>query len=375
MKVALVHDDLIQEGGAERLVLAMHEIWPEAPLYTSFATTTWVKKCRELNIDLRTSFMQWLPFKKQLYKVYFLLFPLAFESFNFDDFDVVISSSARFAHGIITKPKTLHICYMNTPARMWWSPVSYFEGQIWLRFILSPFLSFLRLWDYTAAQRVDFFIANSKTPRARIKKYYGRESEIIYPFADLIEKSDNRLQKGETKRGMRSGNYFLVVTRLSSWKRVDIAVEACKELGLSLIVVGKGPDSRRLKNLAEGCGYIKFLDHVDDTELTQLYEECKAVIITQEEDFGIVVVEAAGFKKPVIAYRGGGSLEIIKEGETGEFFYPQTAEALQNVITNFDSSKYKNSAGYNRVTEGFSKRRFTDSLQRTIAKLHDLHRS
>ena len=387
MKIALVHDDLIQNGGAERLVRALHEIWPEAPLYTSFAGREWVKKCQDLRINLRTSFMQQLPFKKQLYKLYFLFFPLAFESFNFDEFDIVVSSSARFAHGIITKPKTTHVCYMNTPARMWWDSASYFGAKSFLRFILSPVLSFLRLWDFAAAQRVDFFIANSKTPQARIKKYYGREAEVVYPFADLSRHPERLVnppagEAGDLDSSTRFrecqndvGKYFLVVTRLSSWKRVDIAVEACKELGLSLVVVGRGPDLNRLKKLARGSNLIKFFDKVEDEELVKLYEGSRAVIITQEEDFGIVCLEAAGFEKPVIAFRGGGSLEIIKEGATGEFFYPQTKEALKDVLANFDSSKYRNHASYNNAQEEFSKRKFRESIKNTVKRIYNLHPS
>ncbi len=182
MKIALVHDDLIQHGGAERLFEAMMEIWPEADVFTSM--TTWGRNPSGLDDDWSTrrvekSFMQRLPFKEKLYRHYFFLYPLAFESFDLADYDVVISSSTRFAHGVITQPETLHICYMNTPPRMFWEPQTYFEQNAPLSSLLSPFLSYLRLWNYAAAQRVDYFIANSKTPQARIKKYYGRDSKVI----------------------------------------------------------------------------------------------------------------------------------------------------------------------------------------------------
>ena len=364
MKVALVHDDLIQEGVAEKLVLAMHEIWPKAPLYTSFASNEWVKKCREQGITLQTSFMRWLPFKKHLYKFYFLFYPLAFESFNFNQFDLVVSSSARFAHGIITKPITKHLCYMNSPARMWWDPVAYFGPRLPLRLFLAPFLSFLRLWDYTAAQRVDYFVANSKAPQSRIKKYYGRESEIVYPFSDLtIKKSSG---------GSKNTNYFLIVTRLSPWKRVDIAVAACQEMGRDLVVVGWGPDSPRLKRLAAGSKHIRFLGKVNDEELVALYSGCQAVIITQEEDFGIVAVEAASFHKPVLAYKAGGSLELIKEGSTGEFFYPQTATALKRLLANFQADNYCGGEDYDRVVAKFSKEVFKTSLESITNNIYDV---
>jgi len=384
MKIALVHDDLIQEGGAEKLLVAMHEIWPEAPVYTSFASRAWIKKCQELNIELRTSFMQRLPLKKRLYKFYFLLFPPAFESFNFDDFDVVLSSSARYAHGVITKPKTLHICYMNTPARMWWEPDQYFAARLWLRILLAPFLSFLRLWDYTAAQRVNFFIANSKTPQSRIKKYYGRESEIVYPFASLSCHSDaaGRIPQIQSKGRLAKhraqddiGKYFLVVTRLVSWKRVEIAIEACKELGLSLVIVGRGQDLKRLKKIAEGYRQIKFHDQANDEELSKLYAGCQAVIITQAEDFGMVAVEAASFKKLVIAFGAGGSLEVVKEGQTGQFFSPQTSEALAETLQKFGQVRYDDLTPFAEVAESFSKEKFKISLAAAVDRFYVLPNS
>jgi len=353
MKIALVHDDLIQQGGAEKLLLAMHEMWPEAPIYTSMATRDWSKLCQQEGIVLRTSFMQSLPFKKSLYKFYFWLFPLAFESFNFDEFDVVLSSSARFAHGIITKPTTLHICYMNTPGRMWWEPEIYFQNRPLVKFLLSPLLSYLRLWDYVAAKRVDYFIANSKTPQARIKKYFHRDSQIIYPFAEKREGEEGL----EGKEGRE--DYYLVVTRVVAWKRVDIATQACKNMGAKLVIVGEGSKRGR----------------VDDNTLRELYQNSRAVIITQEEDFGIVAVEAASFKKPVIAFRGGGNLETVIQGKTGEFFYPQTAEALQALLQKFDANSYKDFKPFEEIVERFSQERFSVELRNIVTKYYDLHHS
>jgi len=374
MRIALVHDDLIQFGGAEKLLLAMHELWPEAPVYTSMATRDWVGKCRHENITLRTSFMKRLPFKKQLYKAYFLLFPLAFESFTFDEFDVVISSSARFAHGIVTKPETIHICYMNTPGRMWWEPAKYFGRGSFLKWFLGPFLSYLRRWDFVAAQRVDYFIANSKTPQERIKKYFGRDSRIIYPFAKTLVLSyrspGSPTEVGAPRMTGIDSGYFLVVTRLVSWKRVGIAIEACKNLGQNLVIVGEGPDRRRLRQVASGFSNIKFLGRVAEETLNELYRNCQAVIITQEEDFGIVAVEAASFCKPVIAYKDGGSLEIVKEGLTGTFFGPQTVAALSSTLVDFDIDQYRNPKAFDDTTHQFSKDRFTGDLRKFVEKVY-----
>jgi len=242
MKIALVHDDLIQHGGAERLFEAVMETFPKADVFTSM--TTWGR-------NPQTSFMQKLPFKEKLYRHYFPLYPLAFESFDFTGYDVVLSSSTRFAHGVITRPETLHIAYFNTPPRMFWEPFTYFESNSALRSLLSPLLSYVRVWDRVAAQRPDVLLANAKTPQARVKKYYGRDSEIIYPFVDLGrfgEVADGIPTRRVT--GLQPDGFFLVVSRLTSWKRIDIAIEACNQLNLPLKIIGEGPDFARLKKLA-----------------------------------------------------------------------------------------------------------------------------
>ncbi|MCX6784036.1 MAG: glycosyltransferase [candidate division WWE3 bacterium] len=361
MKIALVHDDLIQFGGAEKMVLAMHEMYPEAPLYTSFASSDWVKKCNELNIHLRTSFMQRLPFKKELYKFYFLLYPLAFESFNLSNYDVVISSSARFAHGVITKPTTYHICYKYAPGRAFWEPQKYFQNLPWLIKILTPVLSYLRIWDFVAAQRVNKFLAVSTKTKEVVKKIYRRDSEVLYPFVET-----NNAVSSDIKLPT---DYFLIVSRLSPWKRVDVAIEACLKTGRNLIIVGEGSARGGLEQKTDNTQQILFLGHVNDNDLAAAYTNCKAVIITQEEDFGIVAVEAAAYKKPVLAFKAGGSLEIVKENVTGEFFWPQNAAALSDTIRNFDDHLYQDDRSYEVVTKQFSKHIFMTSLKAIVDRL------
>lgn len=341
MNLAIVFDDLIQFGGAERLLLAVHEIWPDAPVYTSVASKRWRKVCRDQNIQLKTSFMQYLPFAEKLNRFYapFLLHVLAFESFDLNEYDVVLSISARFAHGVLTKPQIKHICYMNSPGRMIWEPKTYFENEYIskkgvvasaLRLFLNLSLSHLKIWDFTAAQRVDYFIANSKTPKERIKKYYKRDSQVIYPFVDT------KIYKSVEKN--RDENYFLVISRLLSWKKIDIAVKACKSLNLPLKIVGEGPDLSRLKSIANRNA--EFLGFVSEEEKIKLLQRCKALINTQYEDFGITPIEAMACGKPVIAYGFGGVSETVLPGQTGEFFYRQTAEDLAEVLKSFDSKKY-----------------------------------
>ena len=370
MKVALVHDDLIQFGGAERVLMAMHELWPDAPIYTTSASKKWKQKCKKEGIGLKTSFMQRLPFVEKLNRYYspFLLHILAFESFDFSEYDLVISSSTRFAHGITTKPGTKHICYMNSPGRMFWEPNNYFEKESYgflkpIKALAKPFLSLplshIRQWDFIAAQRVDHFIANSKLPKERIKKYYGRDSKIIYPFVDY-ERFVSLKSKDE--------NYFVVLTRLASWKKVEIAIEVCNNLGKQLYVLGGGPDLGRLKKLAAPT--VKVLGHVSDKSREKILAGCTAVIVTQKEDFGIVPLEAMATGKPVIAYGAGGVLETVIEGETGLFFKEQTAEALEVVMKGFKTSAF-NSEKCKKQAKLFEKSVFLNELKAFVSDLND----
>lgn len=363
LKIALVHDDLVQHGGAERLFLAMLEVFPDADIFASLATQDY--ESQFANYDLRTSFMQKLPFKKQLYRHYFMLYPLSFEGYDFSNYDVVISSSTRFAHGIVTKPETLHIAYFNTPPRMFWEPRSYFERSVPLSFLLSPFLSYLRLWDRVAAQRPDVLIANSKTPQARIKKYYGRDSEIIYPFVDL-----SRFEGVKGLRGEKGG-YFLIVSRLAAWKKIDIAIEACNRLNLPLKIIGEGPDRPRLQKIAGPT--VELLGRLTDEEVVRYYKGCRAFLFPQKEDFGITPLEAMACGKPVIAYSAGGALETVLPGQTGKFFSPQTVEALVRALERFDEKDFHRQDCLEQAAK-FSKERFKTKLRSLVEKSYENHR-
>ncbi len=364
MKLAIVCDDLIQFGGAEKVVKLVSEIFPDAPVYTSVASKRWLEKYKKSGVDVYTSFLQKFPFAVKLNRVYsvFLLHILAFESFDFSEFDVVISLSSRYSHFIVTKPSTLHICYCHSPGRMFWESADYFENESFggsyilknlAAFFLQLPLSLIRIMDYCAAQRVDHFISNSVVTKNRINKYYGRESVLINPFAD-IKKSDAALAEQST-----STPYYLVITRLVAWKHVDIAIQACEELGLKLIIVGEGSDTERLKNISGKN--TTFLGHVSEHEKSRLIENCLALINTQSEDFGIVPVEAMSLGKPVIAYRSGGALETVIAGETGEFFDKQTSSSLMQVLKNFEPEKY-NSLKCQRHASKFSSKVFTEKF-------------
>ena len=330
MRVALVYDRINKIGGAERVLEALHEIFPDAPLYTAVynpKTAPWAEK-----FNVIPSFLNKFPFAKRSHEVYPWLTPLAFESFDFSEFEVVISVTSEAAKGIITKPKTLHICYCLTPTRYLWSGYEdYFKNEVF-RFFTKPVVSYLRRWDKIAAQRPDVFVAISKNVQQRIKKYYGRDSEVIYPPVDIDKFPISNSQ-------FPIGEYFLIVSRLVPYKKVNIAIQAFNKLGLPLKVVGTGREMGRLKRMAKKN--IEFLGQLTDFQLLSYYQRCQAVVFPQEEDFGLVPLEAQACGKPVIAYRAGGALETVIERKTGEFFDKQTPENLEEIVKKFKPEKYK----------------------------------
>ncbi len=339
MKTALIYDRVNKIGGAERVLVALHEIWPEAPLYTAVynpKTAPWAK-----NFKVIPSFLEKFPFAKTQHEAYPWLTPLAFESFDFSEFDIVISVTSAEAKGIITKPKTLHICYCLTPTRYLWSGYQdYFRSSVF-KFLSSPLVFYLRRWDKVAAQRPDIYLAISQNVAGRIKKYYGREAEVIYPPIDL-EKFQIHIPKESREavisKSQTNSKFFLVVSRLVSYKKVDIAVEAFNRLGLPLKVVGTGIEMGNLKRMAKEN--IEFLAQLTDEALLGYYQRCQTLVFPQEEDFGLVPLEAQACGKPVIAYRGGGALETVVEGKTGEFFDKQTPESLERAVKKFKPEKY-----------------------------------
>jgi glycosyltransferase involved in cell wall biosynthesis len=327
MKVALVYDRVNKIGGAERVLEALHEIFPDAPLYTAVynpKTAPWAK-----DFKIIPSFMQKIPFAKNHHELFPWLTPLAFESFDFSGFDMVISVTSAEAKNILTKPKTFHLCYCLTPTRYLWSGSTEYKVPL----IFKPLISFLRLIDQTNSQRPDRYLAISKTVADRIKKYYRQNAEVIYPGIDTQKWRITK--KDKTKR-----DYYLVVSRLVAYKRIDLVVNAFNRLRKKVVIVGTGSEFPKLKGIANPK-YVKFTGQLTDEELLNYYNNCIAVIFPQEEDFGLIPLEAQACGKPVIAYRGGGALETVTEGKTGEFFYPQTTEALVEKIKGSGIFKYK----------------------------------
>lgn len=383
-KVALVHDFLLYQGGAERVLKVLSDMYPDAPIYTLLYDT---EKMGGMfgGREIKTSYLQRFP--KFLKKRHRWLLPFCSvipETFDLREYDLVISSSGAWSKGIVTKLNTVHVAYVHSPMRFVWD---YNERYLKEKkknpgLITRFFLSYLRLWDRLAADRPDHLIANSRYTQERIKKYYRRDSEVIYPpvslspfrkggikggFEELSEDKNPSLTlpflKGEDK-----GNYFLVVSRLSTYKKVDIVVEAFNKLGLPLVVIGEGEQEKYLRKIAKPN--VKILGWQSDEILEEYYKNVSAFIFPAEDDFGITPVEAMLRGVPVIAYRKGGALETVKEGITGEFFDAQTPEILADGVRRFieNEGKYDKNVIIERVKE-FSEERFKKEFREYIKKI------
>ncbi|MGI5827079.1 MAG: glycosyltransferase [Patescibacteria group bacterium] len=366
MKVALIHDHLAQTGGAEKVLKVFADIFPEATIYTLLAdkvkTDTYLEGRR---ID--TSVIQRLPGGVKHYKWYLPLMPMAVEFFDLSEYDLVISDTSSFAKGVITLPDVPHICYCHTPTRYLWSDAHSYLNELkynkWFKKIIARMLVRLRQWDFLAASRVDYFIANSKTVAKRISKYYRREAQVIYPpvETDNFFISDLSAQAPEER-------YFLAGCRLVPYKRIDLVVEAFKELGpdYRLKVFGDGLDLSRLKKIAGEAGNIEFLGRVSDDQKAVYYSRAQAFINPQEEDFGITPLESMASGRPVIAYRKGGATETVREGETGIFFDEQTPASLVTAIKSFRSENFS-STRIRAYAETFSVARFSEEIKKLVA--------
>ncbi len=350
MKIALVYDRVNKWGGAERVLLALHEIWPKAPLYTAVydpKRAAWAKVFK-----VHSSFMQHIPLAKNHHELFPWLTPMAFESFSFDGFDVVLSVTSAEAKDIITKPGTVHICYCLTPTRYLWSGREEYEGAGFAGRVLHRFAPTLRTWDLVAASRPDHYLAISNYVADRIKKYYRRTAEkIIYPPVD----TERFVQNG-------TGDYFLCVARLVPYKRVDVLIKACNKTGDNLIIVGSGSQQSYLKSIAKKN--ITFAGDLTDKELAAYYQKARAFVFAGEEDFGIVSLEAQACGKPVICPRRSGMSETVIEGVTGELFDTDLIDTLQT----FAKKRYDNDSCRHNA-EKFSVARFKKDMKETVERL------
>lgn len=335
MKVALIHDHLAQEGGAEKVLKVLADMFPEAPIYTLLYDQKKVDK-NFAGRHIESSIIQRLPGGVRHYKWYLYFMPMAVEFFDLRPYDLVISDASAFAKGVITTPETLHICYCHTPTRYLWSDAHQYLNELkynkWIKKIISLTLGRLRVWDFAAAQRVDYFIANSETVRRRIAKFYRREATIIYPPVET-----SKFKIADLSQQPRGERYFLVGCRLAPYKRVDMVVQAFKALGANyrLKIFGDGLDLPRLQKLAGAATNIEFLGRVSEEQKADLYAHALAFINPQEEDFGITAVEAMASGRPVIAYRRGGATETVVEQISGVFFEEQTPGAVMTAVRRF----------------------------------------
>ncbi len=365
MKIALIHDHLAQDGGAEKVLKVFSEMFQAAPIYTLLFEKKHVNKYFS-DKKIETSIIQKLPWGVKHYQWYLSLMPLAIEFFDLRQYKLVISDTSSFAKGVITSPDALHICYCHTPTRYLWSDTHQYINELkynkFFKKIISLVLSRIRLWDYAAAARVDFFIANSKTVQQRIKKYYRRDSIVIYPPVETNKFSI--YQEGEVKKE----KYFLIGCRLAPYKRVDIVIEAFKRLGpdYKLKIFGDGIDLKRLRKIAAEATNIEFLGRVSDQYKAELYSKAEAFINPQEEDFGITVVESMAAGRPVIAYKKGGATETVVEGFSGAFFEEQTSDAIYEALKNFETMNFEPEKIKN-YAEKFSVANFRKKIEAYIA--------
>ncbi|OGF52461.1 MAG: hypothetical protein A2044_02575 [Candidatus Firestonebacteria bacterium GWA2_43_8] len=355
MKIAIIHDYLTQYGGAERVVETLHEMFPEAPVYTSIYLPEVMPEVFK-KMDIRTSHMQKYPFIKNHSKKYLLSYFKAFETFDLSEYDLILSSSSSFAKGVKKKEGAVHICYCYTPTRFIWRYADYVKREGLNRLILMvlpAMIKHLKKKDLEAVKGVDFFIAISNVVAERIRTDYNRYSVVIFPPVNIITKNKALSTK-------RMEDYYLIVSRLRGYKRIDLAIKAFNELGFPLKIVGDGDLKGELKKLAGPN--VEFLGRLSDLEINKLYADAKAVIFPGEEDFGLVPLEAQAYGTPVIAFGAGGALDTVVEGKTGLFFCPQTEEELIKAVRAFEKKEW-NKEEIIANAERFSKERFKKELE------------
>lgn len=322
MKVALVHDFLLKLGGAERVLKVFSEMFPDAPIFTLLYDESSVGKVFPKDRVIPSHLQNYPKFLRKKHRLFTHKMPEAIESFDFSEFDLVLSSSSAFAHGIIVPSKVKHICYCHSPMRYAWDHSSEYLEENGIsglkKVVYSVLIKKLREWDFLAANRPDRYISNSDNVAKRLKKYYKTDSNVVYPPVDVHK----------FKVGSGNSDYFLIVSTLAPYKKIDLAVQLFNKIGRKLVIVGDGSHASYLKAIA--APNVEFLGFKNDSEVVSYMENCRALIFPGEEDFGIVPVEAMACGKPVLAYGKGGALESVIAGETGELFYEPTVSSMED---------------------------------------------
>lgn len=367
LRVALAHDYLMERGGAERVLAVFAELFPDAPIFTAVYDPRRTLPQFAAR-DIRVSALQRYVSRGVPYRALFPLYPAAFEQFTFDGYDVVLSSTTAFAKGVITPPETLHVCFCHTPTRFLWQLKQEVSQHVRLvRVALRLFGPWLRPWDFTAAQRVDRFLAPSQHVAKRIRKFYRREATVIPSPIDAAFFTPGPAPGGDERT-------FLIVSRLLPYKRVDLAVETFRRLGppWRLVVVGTGPLLPRLR--AGAPDNVAFLGRVDDARLRALYQTCRALVVPGEEDFGLTPLEAQACGRPVVAYGVGGARETVLPAQTGELFDEQTPEALADALRRLVAGCYRPAVARAHALR-FDKACFKVRVRRFLAAAFAAHRA
>ena len=361
MKVAIVHDWLVNYGGAELFVEYLLKIYPDAEIFT----LVYDKKRMGnhfTNCKIHTSFVQKLPMASKLYTKLLTLMPKAFESFDFTGFDLVISSSSCCAKGVITSPKVPHVAFIHSPMRYAWDLFFDYRkhsGKL-TQFFMNRWIPNLRLWDYVSSQRIDTIIANSKFIARRIKKFWNRDARVIYLPVDV-----SRFNPSEKPRE----DFYVAFSRLVPYKRIDLAISACKKLSKKLVVIGGGSEMDNLKKLAAGDKNITFLGRAPDDVLEDHLQRCKALLFCAEEDFGFVPLEAQACGTPVIAFGKGGALETVVSRKTGLFFEKQETDSLADAIEEFERLEADNTFKKEDIiahARSFTEERFQKEFKQAV---------
>ncbi|MDD3333880.1 MAG: glycosyltransferase [Eubacteriales bacterium] len=364
LKVAIVHDWLVAYAGADRVVEQLHQIFPQAPIYTLIYRKQSMPKKFE-TYDIRTTYLQKIPFIHKLYKYLLTWMPRAFEQLDLSEYDLVVSSCSSCSKGVITRPDALHICYCHTPTRYIWDFFyTYMNNAGWFkRMMMGPMIHRMRIWDRLAADRVDEFIGNSNYIANRIQKYYRREAKVIYPGVRLCGLP--ALDRGE--------DYYLMVGRFTFYKRFDLGVRACTKLKRRLIVVGYGDEEKKLR--ANAGETVEFRGSLSDQEIMNLYRHAKAFLFPGEEDFGMTPVEAQSAGCPVLAYGSGGACETVADGRTGLLFAEQSVQSLMDCICRFEDEGVNcTRAEIQQNMQRFSQERFTKEMTAFCKEKLDAYR-
>jgi len=354
MKVAITIDWLTEFGGAERVLTHLHEMYPDAPIYTSLLWPSAIPEYMR-NWDIRTSFLQKIPLARSHHRALLPLMPLAFEQFDLSEYDVVLTTAHACAKGVITGADTTNICYIFTPPRYLWEQYYAYTNGSRRKVLYAPIANWLRVWDRVAADRVEHFIAISGTVADRVRRHYRREAEVIYPPVDT---------ERFTPSGAAPEDFYLVVARLVPYKRIDLAIAAANRLGRRLWIVGDGPERRRLKAMAGPT--VRFLGSIpDDRQLAQLYARCRAFLFPSLDDFGVAPVEAQAAGRPVIALGRGAAVETVMPDTTGVLFDEQKVDSMVEAIERFERLAF-DPAACRRNAERFDSRIFRERFQAAV---------